>query len=49
MSKLKKIFQKHRPEGFSGKGDNYLPSLYKELKKHIRKTYNKLNYNSGCF
>jgi hypothetical protein len=40
-------FTINRPEGFSGKGDKYLPSLIKELEKYIKKIYGKLNYRSS--
>ena len=38
--------QQHRPRGYVGVGDNYLPKIERELKRFLIKTQNELRYDT---
>lgn len=38
--------QKHRPRGYRGKGDRYLPKIERELKRFLIKTQHELRYDT---
>ena len=46
MKTIQIDFQLHRPGGFSGEGDQYLPEVVKSLKRRLGKAQGLLKYDT---